>query len=457
MQLAALITFADRADRAERAGARFEWGMLHDPDSALYPAVTAESALRLIEGRTAAVLGEDTLRAWSIRARKSGWEDVWIVGRSARPRLPGAAWEPASIEAHDVLGPDRRAVRVTVSLPSSPPRVIDLDLPDEPACARLLRNPFKRPPSPPRAGVDAVVTSNLIFAENGTKLFARGRGGEVLAYPVPSASHGSPGRPERYMPKSRGVVVAVGWMSRVLVMLIADKHELRFESTNGKILTNLRLPIPLPEELGFAAPTLDDPLALLVFKSHGPRLVPITTDAPALALRPVSAVSRAIFGVAIGLSPSALTSSMFAAGDFFDKLRAAYRKAFEQLEREGRIDEAAFVLAELLHVDEEAVAFLERHGRLRLAAEVAEARDLPPGLIVRQWFLAGDVARWPASRGASAPSRMRWPASRSTRASLSCGCSGPTRSRPPATTRPPSMSSGRSPRAGASALRGSTR
>ena len=37
--------------------------------------------------------------------------------------------------------------------------------------------------------------------------------------------------------------------------------------------------------------------------------------------------------------------------------------------------------------------FLERHGRPRLAAELAEARGLPPGRVVRQWFLARDVAR----------------------------------------------------------------
>ncbi len=47
----------------------------------------------------------------------------------------------------------------------------------------------------------------------------------------------------------------------------------------------------------------------------------------------------------------------------------------------------------MLHAHEEAVSFLERHGRLRLAAEMAEARDLPPGLVVRQWFLAGDRQR----------------------------------------------------------------
>ncbi len=38
---------------------------------------------------------------------------------------------------------------------------------------------------------------------------------------------------------------------------------------------------------------------------------------------------------------------------------------------------------------ERAVAYLERHGRLRLAAELAEARMLPAGLVVRHWFLAG--------------------------------------------------------------------
>lgn len=74
-------------------------------------------------------------------------------------------------------------------------------------------------------------------------------------------------------------------------------------------------------------------------------------------------------------------------------LRTLYRHAFEQLERQGRIEEAAFVLAELLHASAEAVAFLERHGKLRLAAEIAEARKLAPGLIVRQWLLAGDQER----------------------------------------------------------------
>jgi hypothetical protein len=75
------------------------------------------------------------------------------------------------------------------------------------------------------------------------------------------------------------------------------------------------------------------------------------------------------------------------------ELHRLYRRAFEQLSAQGRLDEAAFVLAELLRADEEAVSFLENKGRLRLAAELAEARGLAPALAVRQWFLAGEPGR----------------------------------------------------------------
>jgi MoxR-vWA-beta-propeller ternary system domain bpX6 len=79
--------------------------------------------------------------------------------------------------------------------------------------------------------------------------------------------------------------------------------------------------------------------------------------------------------------------------DFMAHLHQLYRSTFERLVAQKRIEEAAFVLAELLRANEEAVAFLERHGKLRLAAELAEARELPPGIVVRQWFIAGDIKR----------------------------------------------------------------
>ena len=80
-------------------------------------------------------------------------------------------------------------------------------------------------------------------------------------------------------------------------------------------------------------------------------------------------------------------------GDFFEQLRRSYEAVFERLDQAGKHAEAAFFLAEILNQPERAVSYLERHQRLRLAAELAEARKLPAGLIVRQWFLAGDQQR----------------------------------------------------------------
>ncbi|MFD0351135.1 hypothetical protein ACFQ0M_44090 [Kitasatospora aburaviensis] len=70
-------------------------------------------------------------------------------------------------------------------------------------------------------------------------------------------------------------------------------------------------------------------------------------------------------------------------------LAALYRRAAEELERVGRIDEAAFVLADLLDAPAEAVALLDRHGRSGQAAELAEGRDLAADLVVRLWWQAG--------------------------------------------------------------------
>lgn len=121
--------------------------------------------------------------------------------------------------------------------------------------------------------------------------------------------------------------------------------------------------------------------------------IPLGKDGGDGLTAPMLGVPRPRSDLSIPLAQGALGAGMFGAPDLYLSLQKRYRAAFERLEREGRIDEAAFVLAELLHDEAEAVAFLERHGRLRLAAELAEARRMPPGLQVRQWFLAGERAR----------------------------------------------------------------
>jgi len=78
-------------------------------------------------------------------------------------------------------------------------------------------------------------------------------------------------------------------------------------------------------------------------------------------------------------------------GDDLDAyLRRLYRQSFEKLDREGRIDEAVFVLAELLESRQEALDYLEKHERYQQAAELALAWDCPADVIVRLHCLAGD-------------------------------------------------------------------
>ncbi|MEK8029554.1 bpX6 domain-containing protein [Ideonella sp. DXS29W] len=76
--------------------------------------------------------------------------------------------------------------------------------------------------------------------------------------------------------------------------------------------------------------------------------------------------------------------------DATNYLRRLYRQSFERLDREGRIDEAVFVLAELLESRTEALDYLEKHQRFAQAAELSLAWDSPPAVIVRLHALAGD-------------------------------------------------------------------
>ncbi|HVJ19802.1 MAG TPA: bpX6 domain-containing protein, partial [Polyangiaceae bacterium] len=93
------------------------------------------------------------------------------------------------------------------------------------------------------------------------------------------------------------------------------------------------------------------------------------------------------------LSHGGAAHSLISVGDIYDDLRRAYEAMFKRLDEAGKHEEAAFLLAEILNEAERAVAYLERHGKLELAAELAEGRNLPAGLVVRQWFLAGNRQR----------------------------------------------------------------
>ena len=80
-------------------------------------------------------------------------------------------------------------------------------------------------------------------------------------------------------------------------------------------------------------------------------------------------------------------------GGSIDVLRAAYQRSFDMLYRAGRIDEAVFVLAELMNRHQEAVDYLERKERIAQAAQLAETLGLPAATAVRLHARAGNLGR----------------------------------------------------------------
>ncbi|MBX2800678.1 MAG: hypothetical protein KTR31_23560 [Myxococcales bacterium] len=97
------------------------------------------------------------------------------------------------------------------------------------------------------------------------------------------------------------------------------------------------------------------------------------------------------------LAPTAASSeagqSLTMGGGLFGLLEQMYRRAHHALDAQGRVQEAAYVLAELLGEVHEAVAYLERHGELGLAAEMAQTKELDDGLVVLLWLRAGETER----------------------------------------------------------------
>ncbi|PYP82463.1 MAG: hypothetical protein DMG65_26270 [Candidatus Angelobacter sp. Gp1-AA117] len=121
---------------------------------------------------------------------------------------------------------------------------------------------------------------------------------------------------------------------------------------------------------------------------------------PLSAVHELEAKPRLLFGIlrpraALRINPNR-PSPAYSIGmglDIFNYLRDLYRQTFQRLDAQGRIEEAAFVLVELLAQYAEAVSYLEKHGRLRPAAEIAEAKALDPAIAIRLWWLAGESQR----------------------------------------------------------------
>ncbi len=354
-QLAVLVVLARRAAEAQRS---FAWGILQQPEAPLSFGAQAEDCERLMAARTSREATEDRIAAWRSRLEDSGeHHELWVVGPprlGPPPDLPGAS----HLLLQDPLDPGARSLRLTLWQNGSAAAEVLIEPPEEAVSVRLLRAAAaasSRPeePEPPPALIPADAERN--------------EGSSAAALPDAAEPHrprpaGFGARFATTLHRLTGRTALASRLSRSIGRRhAAYLRKLRDMFENGDIDNALRHAIPLTVEAG-------------------PRRLP---------LRPLSTHA----GLHVRPERSRPWSAAEISPDLRGELRRLYREAFHRLEAQARVEEAAFLLAEVLHAHEEAVAFLERHGRMRLAAEIAEAHDLPAGLVVRQWFLAGDRRR----------------------------------------------------------------
>ncbi|HYX25684.1 MAG TPA: hypothetical protein VFC23_16145 [Thermoanaerobaculia bacterium] len=364
-QVAAWIALARRA---AAAGLGFAWGVLQEPGEAPAAGIRAADLGRLLGSRTPHEAGGEQLAAWRRRLEVAPEvAEVWMIGPpriGSPPTLPGAS----RLQIWDDLTPGERRVAVAVQTGSGIAAPALLDLPDEADCVRLLRlgaAPAGPTPWPagPAVEVEPAEPAEAVLPPPAPPVHDPG------PEPGPHREHsrentGPGGRFAAALHRLTGRTTLASHFSRAVSRHhAAYLHRLMemFESGDFDNALHHAVPLAVPAEAG-------------------PRRLPLRPLSPRAELRIRPERSRP--WSSSGISP-----------EVYGELRRLYREAFLRLEAQERIEEAAYLLAEVLHAHEEAVGFLERHGRFRLAAEMAEARELPPGLVVRQWFLAGDRER----------------------------------------------------------------
>ena len=251
-QLAALIVLARRA---EAAGVRFAWGILQDPEAPLYTDVTEAGIFRLLQARTPHEATDAQVAAW--RARVHGWrelDDLWMVGPPRLGTLPTTRGASV-VQVWDILDPEVRRVAVKVGRwPGAPSSEVALELPADWACVRLLRDPFAAAASAPRRLERRLIpVSNLVFAANGSKLFARAADGGLVAFPIPNSPRAAAGAPRSYDPWPGEPPLAVGLAGKRVVVAMTHGgaltpwyYQKRGPGSPGAAYTSPPAPLPSP-------------------------------------------------------------------------------------------------------------------------------------------------------------------------------------------------------------------
>jgi hypothetical protein len=266
-RIAHLATLIALARRAEAAGARFGWGIVQQFRKPIFPGVSKTEVMHLLDARDTREASEEDIYAW--RTKVADWkelDDLWIIGGS---RL--AQFEPyrdlSHISVEDVFEPDVNRLSVTVQGISNAPKKLVLDLPNERACSRLLRDPFEEAAAAPQFVKQSTVpASNLVFSSNGAYLFARSVNGGIISFQVPNSPRAGVGKPKLYYPKFHNpyykkAVAAVGRLGKANALITVHDNLVNFEYVNKRATQIVEGKYKsIYDKINFTAPDAGSPL-----------------------------------------------------------------------------------------------------------------------------------------------------------------------------------------------------
>jgi hypothetical protein len=239
-RIAHLATLIALARRAEAAGARFGWGIVQQFNKPIFPGVSTTEVMHLLDARNTREASEDDINAW--RAKVADWkelDDLWVIGGSRLAQFESHRGL-SHISVQDIFEPDVNRLSLTVQGVSNAPKKLLLDLPNERACSRLLRDPFEDAAAAPQFVKQSTVpASNLVFSSNGAYLFARSANGGIISFQVPNSPRAGVGRPKFYYPKfhsphSKTIAAAVGRLGKANALITAHDNLVHFEYVNKR-------------------------------------------------------------------------------------------------------------------------------------------------------------------------------------------------------------------------------
>lgn len=222
--LAILVVLIRRADRAK---ANFAWGTLQNSGLPFLHGVSESEMIELLRARTSTNVSDSMLNDWINRSLETNRpEEIWLVGGERLHQI-SPHHVVSRVKVEDVLEPQVRQVSVEIQRPKGRPRRVLLDLPDNAACARLLRDPYQVRVSIPRKFSTMVSSSGLVFAHGGRRLFATSGDGTLMSFPVPNSPWDTPGNAKRHTLGNVGRIVAANRLGRSTIIVSVEEISLR--------------------------------------------------------------------------------------------------------------------------------------------------------------------------------------------------------------------------------------